>query len=132
MLASWLLLARATRPASGDTAEKERTIMERPANAYCPRCSTRLGVETDPDYGWCSNHGPVRLPGIPPPLGIPERNSDRLTNACLDCEKPIYDNAKRCKACAGKASRGDKRTQHRGQGISLEQSRQLGPIGKVN
>ena len=98
----------ATTSLGGGEYRREReNNMERPANAYCPRCSTRLGVEHDPDYGWCLIHGTRQVGLIP--LGIPERNADRLTNTCLDCEKPIYDNAKRCKQCAGKAMRGDAR-----------------------
>lgn len=33
----------------------------------CPRCNTRLGIEHDPDYAWCINHGPVYIGNVLPP-----------------------------------------------------------------
>jgi hypothetical protein len=109
--------------------------MERPAHALCPRCSTRLGVEHDPDYGWCINHGPVRLPSLAPPLDLPllhHKESTATEKTCIRCHKPITSAASRCVQCNGNAMRGDKRLKHGGQGIKLYPKQPLGPVSMVN
>jgi hypothetical protein len=112
--------------------------MERPAHALCPRCSTRLGVEHDPDYGWCINCGPVRLPSLGPPLDLPllhYKESTATEKTCIRCHKPITSAASRCQACNGNAMRGDKRQQQKpsaASGIQLPPARQYNPVSRVN
>lgn len=70
----------------------------------CPRCGHRLGPETDRDYGWCINHGPVFIGvamDIPEnhriilPGGAPETDGVRPETTHLYSVRVAHEEAKR-------------------------------------